>query len=52
MVAVLRGRLPDRVKRAHRDRGILGISTPFTVSTDKPTASSMDGFTIHQTHTN
>jgi hypothetical protein len=23
MVAVLRGRLPDRVKRAHRDRGIL-----------------------------
>ena len=27
MMAVLRGRLPDRVKRAHRDRGILGIST-------------------------
>jgi hypothetical protein len=51
MVAVLRGRLPGRVKRAHRDRGILGISTRCTLSTDKPMASK-DGITIHQTHTN
>ena len=52
MVAVLRGRLPGhRVKRAHRHRGILGISTPCSVSTEKPMVSK-DGITIQQTHTN
>jgi hypothetical protein len=52
MVAVLRGRLPGRgVKRAHRVRGILGISNP-ALSEHGEAMASKDGITIQQTHTN